>query len=205
MVMLIDLDNFKALNDTYGHKAGDQALVHAARTLSATADPQAVIARIGGEEFLLATTAPPACTAESLATQLCTAIAVTPAAVTASIGAVCTRLDGNTAAAGHDVLLEKTRRGRRCGDVFSKNAPAATRSITPPTTTRTPNSAPFGAPETGTDRLRISSRYETPLPPSHADGRRAEHKPPSWIIRWSFYRCPPGERADALDPALQAR
>ncbi|GAA2790910.1 GGDEF domain-containing protein [Mycolicibacterium pallens] len=106
MVMLIDLDNFKALNDTYGHKAGDQALVHAARTLSATADPQAVIARIGGEEFLLATTAP-ACTAESLATQLCTAIAVTPAAVTASIGAVCTRLDGNTAAAGHDVLLEK--------------------------------------------------------------------------------------------------
>ncbi len=90
MVMLIDLDNFKALNDTHGHKAGDQALVHTARTLSATADPQAVIARIGGEEFLLATTAPPTCTAESLATQLCTAIATTPERVTASIGAVCT-------------------------------------------------------------------------------------------------------------------
>lgn len=105
MVMLIDLDNFKALNDTHGHKAGDQALVHTARTLSATADPQVVIARIGGEEFLLATTAP-TCTAESLATQLCTAIATTPERVTASIGAVCTRLDSTTPT-DHDVLLEK--------------------------------------------------------------------------------------------------
>ena len=105
MVMLIDLDNFKALNDTHGHNAGDQALVHTARILSATADPQAVIARIGGEEFLLATTAP-TCTAESLAVQLCAAIATTPAGVTASIGAVCIRLDSNTAA-GLDVLLEK--------------------------------------------------------------------------------------------------
>ena len=105
MVMLIDLDNFKALNDTHGHKAGDQALVHTARTLSATADPQAVIARIGGEEFLLATTAP-TCTAESLATRFCTAIATTPERVTASIGAVCTLLDSTTPT-DHDVLLEK--------------------------------------------------------------------------------------------------
>ncbi|MGF2952130.1 diguanylate cyclase domain-containing protein [Mycobacterium sp. THU-M116] len=105
MVMLIDLDNFKVLNDTRGHNAGDQALVHTARTLSATADPRAVIARIGGEEFLLATAAP-TCTAKSGAAQLCAAIAASPAKVTASIGAACIRLDSNSAA-GHGVLLEK--------------------------------------------------------------------------------------------------
>ena len=105
IVMLIDLDNFKVLNDTHGHNAGDQALMRTAHLLSATANPHAVIARSGGEEFLLATTAS-TCTAESQAAQLCAAMAAAPAGITASIGAACILLD-DTAPADHDTLLKE--------------------------------------------------------------------------------------------------
>jgi diguanylate cyclase (GGDEF)-like protein len=47
---LVDLDGFKAINDTYGHPAGDALLVHAGRRLAAQAGPDTVF-RIGGDEF----------------------------------------------------------------------------------------------------------------------------------------------------------
>lgn len=53
VVFLIDIDRFKAINDRYGHDAGDTALVTVARTLVAACGPDAVIARWGGEEFLV--------------------------------------------------------------------------------------------------------------------------------------------------------
>ncbi len=92
VVMLIDLDHFKALNDRCGHAAGDHALVQVAQALLAAADNQAVVARSGGEEFLLAGTSS-GCNAESLAAQMCRAIADSAAGVTASIGTACARLD----------------------------------------------------------------------------------------------------------------
>ncbi|OBI17844.1 diguanylate cyclase [Mycobacterium sp. E2497] len=92
VVMLIDLDNFKGLNDRCGHAAGDHALVQVAQALLAAADDQAVVARSGGEEFLLAGTSA-GCNAESLAARMCRAIAASTAGVTASIGTACARLD----------------------------------------------------------------------------------------------------------------
>jgi len=50
-VLYIDLDHFKAINDEWGHAAGDAALVAVADALSAALRSRDVLARVGGEEF----------------------------------------------------------------------------------------------------------------------------------------------------------
>ena len=52
-VALLDLDNFKRLNDTYGHMAGDAALRHLVKVVRETLRAVDVIARFGGEEFVI--------------------------------------------------------------------------------------------------------------------------------------------------------
>lgn len=51
--VLIDIDNFKAINDTRGHAAGDAALVHLVEVVHASLRPNDVLARVGGEEFMI--------------------------------------------------------------------------------------------------------------------------------------------------------
>ena len=84
-VLLIDLDDFKRLNDTHGHRAGDTALIAVSRLLTEHTAASAVVARIGGEEFLIADLANPL-TAKRCGTRLCTAITGIAFDVTASIG-----------------------------------------------------------------------------------------------------------------------
>jgi diguanylate cyclase len=50
---MLDIDNFKALNDRVGHQAGDRALVHLAGVVGRSLRPSDTIARFGGEEFVL--------------------------------------------------------------------------------------------------------------------------------------------------------
>lgn len=52
-VLLIDLDRFKFINDTYGHDAGDKVLIAIAQRLRKLVRDSDVVARIGGDEFLL--------------------------------------------------------------------------------------------------------------------------------------------------------
>lgn len=52
-VALLDIDHFKKLNDSLGHKAGDDALVHLAKVVRQHLRPQDVLARFGGEEFVI--------------------------------------------------------------------------------------------------------------------------------------------------------
>lgn len=52
-VMVVDIDHFKHINDTYGHAAGDRVLREAAATLRASARREDSVCRIGGEEFLV--------------------------------------------------------------------------------------------------------------------------------------------------------
>ena len=53
-VMLLDLDRFKEVNDTHGHGAGDEVLSEFARRLQANVRGVDLVARMGGEEFLVA-------------------------------------------------------------------------------------------------------------------------------------------------------
>jgi diguanylate cyclase (GGDEF)-like protein len=50
-LIMLDVDRFKVINDTYGHPVGDSALVHIAGTLAAHSRPHDVICRIGGDEI----------------------------------------------------------------------------------------------------------------------------------------------------------
>ncbi|GIE52179.1 sensor domain-containing diguanylate cyclase [Actinoplanes nipponensis] len=50
-VLLIDLDGFKQVNDTYGHHTGDEVLLYVAARLREAAGPEDVVARLGGDEF----------------------------------------------------------------------------------------------------------------------------------------------------------
>lgn len=50
---LLDIDNFKLLNDTHGHKVGDDALVYLVESVKDTTRPEDVVSRYGGEEFVI--------------------------------------------------------------------------------------------------------------------------------------------------------
>ena len=52
-IALLDIDNFKKLNDGLGHAAGDAALIHLAKVVQETIRPEDTLARYGGEEFVV--------------------------------------------------------------------------------------------------------------------------------------------------------
>ena len=52
-IALLDMDDFKQLNDTHGHGAGDEALIHVVKIIKETLRSMDVIGRFGGEEFLV--------------------------------------------------------------------------------------------------------------------------------------------------------
>jgi diguanylate cyclase (GGDEF)-like protein len=96
-VMMIDLDHFKSVNDTYGHQAGDQVLKEVVKRITAELRSYDVIGRLGGEEFVVIV---PNCGPSELATcaerlrrsihlsPVCTAAGLV--AITASFGVVST-------------------------------------------------------------------------------------------------------------------
>lgn len=52
-VIMFDVDNFKVINDTHGHDVGDEALRLIAAAASSQTRPKDVLARLGGEEFVV--------------------------------------------------------------------------------------------------------------------------------------------------------
>ncbi len=50
-VMMIDIDNFKSINDRYGHPVGDRVIKEVAATINSCLDARAIFGRLGGEEF----------------------------------------------------------------------------------------------------------------------------------------------------------
>jgi diguanylate cyclase (GGDEF)-like protein len=69
-VHCIDLDRFKEVNETFGHVAGDELLQRVAQQFSGLCGPADILARIGGDEFVLVQDAKDAAAAETLAMQI---------------------------------------------------------------------------------------------------------------------------------------
>ncbi|MFL6248092.1 MAG: diguanylate cyclase [Thermoanaerobaculia bacterium] len=121
-LIMLDIDRFKRINDTYGHAAGDEILKRVARTCRLTLRPSDQIGRIGGEEFLIVlhgTTS--ARQAADVAERLRTAVEqldVTSIApdlqVTISLGVSVTEdHDANAAIASADSLLYRAKENGR--------------------------------------------------------------------------------------------
>ena len=83
-LLLIDIDDFKRINDTYGHPVGDRVLVAIANKCAATIRKDDLIARYGGEEFALILPGVSLRRAVRRARKICT-----------KIGTVCYALDGS--------------------------------------------------------------------------------------------------------------
>lgn len=117
-VVLADLDHFKRINDRYGHAVGDEVLKRVAAVLRSGLRKEDMVARVGGEEFLLVMPETTPDHARATAAHLCALVAATPVhlpgtdtpvSVTISIGVVMGR-DGIRAQTDHagraDRLLE---------------------------------------------------------------------------------------------------
>ena len=93
--LMLDMDHFKAINDTYGHQAGDQVLRQVGGVISASFRQADVYGRLGGEEFAVLLPNTTLETAQGIAEQLITAIAGLASepvqGLTASLGVATTR------------------------------------------------------------------------------------------------------------------
>jgi two-component system cell cycle response regulator len=127
-VLVIDLDHFKQINDTYGHLHGDVVLQEAAARISAGLRPADLVARWGGEEFVVLLPATSEPEARSIAERIRQRIAGTPVPlraaavpITASIG-VATHPHGDSdmlVEHADQALYEATRTGRDRVTVWS--------------------------------------------------------------------------------------
>jgi two-component system, cell cycle response regulator len=77
-VVVADMDHFKRINDVYGHASGDAVLIETARRLRETVRRSDMVARMGGEEFLIIMPATDIGTARAVAVRLCEAIGRLP-------------------------------------------------------------------------------------------------------------------------------
>ncbi len=112
-LMMIDLDHFKSINDTWGHAAGDEVLRETAKRIGAALRPGDLFARIGGEEFVVMINTVTLDQAQKVAQRLLQTISDHPVrvggatvliAVTASIGLAVTRSSGT---ATPDALMQQ--------------------------------------------------------------------------------------------------
>ena len=85
LLLMLDIDHFKKVNDTHGHLAGDVVLQSVARTLSACVRPMDTLARYGGEEFAVVLPACQAAFGRVVAERIRRAVANTPIRISPTV------------------------------------------------------------------------------------------------------------------------
>jgi diguanylate cyclase (GGDEF)-like protein len=123
-MLLIDIDDFKQLNDHFGHAAGDEFLKQLAQILKESVRETDVLARYGGEEFVIVATNTAPEGAVTLAHKLCTKIAestfivdatMRPRRMTISIGVAAFRRSRTELFASADAALYRAKAsGKNC-------------------------------------------------------------------------------------------
>ncbi|MGG7567950.1 diguanylate cyclase [Rhodovulum sp. DZ06] len=103
-VMLLDLDKFKTVNDRFGHAAGDEVLSEFARRLRANVRGVDLVARMGGEEFLVAMPDADAEGAALAAERIRAAVAAEPFAIGADPGRIDVTVSIGLTVAGPEAL-----------------------------------------------------------------------------------------------------
>lgn len=98
-IILVDIDHFKLVNDTYGHEDGDRVLCHVAELLGGSLREDDIACRFGGEEFVILLRATPGPAARVVANRLRTAIATQGIALGAKDEMRHVTLSGGVAAA----------------------------------------------------------------------------------------------------------
>ena len=120
--VVVDIDHFKRINDSYGHDIGDEALIHVATLMKDTVRTSDIVARTGGEEFLILFPYATLTQAVKLAEKIRITIEQTPFekgdihhAITASFGVATALTDSNlhaTLKQADDNLYKAKKHGR---------------------------------------------------------------------------------------------
>jgi diguanylate cyclase (GGDEF)-like protein/PAS domain S-box-containing protein len=122
LMIFIDVDHLKYINDTHGHLAGDRALIDTARVLRESCREADIIARLGGDEFVALLTVDSAQTAELVCERIKARVATHNAEVdrgydlSLSVGATRSKAEGTMLAdllAQADTALYEQKRSRR--------------------------------------------------------------------------------------------
>jgi diguanylate cyclase (GGDEF)-like protein/PAS domain S-box-containing protein len=121
-VLYLDLDNFKTINDTYGHATGDRVLIEVAARLSRVLRPADTVARLGGDEFAIVAEGLPEDAARELAERVAAALSepVEDVPIAASVGLahsarVPLDVDALLSAADAEMYRAKQRGGSTSG------------------------------------------------------------------------------------------
>lgn len=119
--LIVDIDNFKAVNDTHGHPAGDRILVTLADRLRDAMPTESIVARLGGDEFVVAATE----SADAVRARVAPALAGLPTSVSVGIFVGPLReISLAEAIAGADRDMYRRRAAARAADAGESPAEA---------------------------------------------------------------------------------